>query len=93
MDPAVQRTNKLKLIWGLISLIGPTALIIASLLLYAIFNYFYGMTAGSSDELFGAAPSPFMTLINILLYIVGMISVITWLPGIVIGIVLLATRK
>lgn len=76
-----KRTNKLKLVWGLIGLIGPTALVIVSLLAYAGLNLLLGTS------------SPISTVINIALYIVGVIAILSWLPAVVIGIVLLATRK
>lgn len=82
-DP--KRTNKLKLVWGLICLIGPSALFIASLLLYAGVNLLLG-SAGSGQ-------STVSVIVNVSLYIVGLLAVLTWLPGIVIGIILLATRK
>ena len=78
------RTNRLKLVWGLISLIGPTALIIIALLGYAVANF-----AFASFE----QPSQAKTILNIVMFLVGAVSVLTWLPGIIVGIILLATRK
>jgi len=37
--------------------------------------------------------SPLKTFINILLFLIGTASVATMLPGLVVGIILLATRK
>lgn len=37
-------------------------------------------------------PSPVKTAFNIVLFLAGGIGVLTWLPGLVVGIVLLATR-
>ena len=71
-----------KLVGGLWLLISPSALLIATILLYAIVNFVAGGTNTTVAAVF-----------NIFLYLLGVIGVITWLPGIVIGIVLLATRK
>lgn len=93
-DPRIARNNKLKLIWGLICLLGPTALIILAILLYALINFTINTSVpdtGSAD-LF-AEPSPAQTIGNIVLFLTGAIAVLSWLPGIVVGIVLLATRK
>ena len=32
-------------------------------------------------------------IVNILLFLIGGLAVLTWLPGIIVGIILLATRK
>lgn len=79
----IRRKNKQKLVWGLVCLLGPTALLIATILLYAIVNL---MVSGISD----GTGSP---AINVLLFLVGTITIVTWLPGIIIGIILLATRQ
>lgn len=79
----IKQSNKKKLIWGLVCLLGPSALVIFSILLYAIAN-FAAISAGASLN------SP---VINISLYIVSIVAILTWLPGIIIGIVLLAQRQ
>ena len=84
---AIRRSNKLKLTWGLICLIAPTALIIFSIIIYAIFNFVFS----SFDSASGASSSN--AIVNILLFLVGGLAVLTWLPGIIVGIILLATRK
>lgn len=78
----IKRRNKAKLTWGLILLIGPSALLILSILIYALANYLSGGSLGATGE-----------IINIILYLAGIISTLTWLPGVIIGIVLLATRQ
>jgi hypothetical protein len=96
-DTSVQTTSKSKqqLLWGLVCLIGPTALIVISVLLYAIVNFVAGSTTqtGPSDTELFAQPSPVHTISNVVLFVIGAISVATWLPGIIVGIILLATRK
>ncbi len=98
-EPVVQaphKKSKKQLIWALVCLIGPTALIVVSVLFYAIFNFIFASTTPTptgEEELLGAAQSPIQTISNIALFLVGALAVITWLPGIVIGIILLANRK
>lgn len=93
MNPAVAKANKTKLIWGLICLIGPTVLIIATILGYALVNFLVGSTTQPTGDDGFAQASLFVTATNIIMYLVGTIGVLGLLPGIVIGIVLLATRK
>ena len=94
---ATQRTNKLKTTWGIICLVAPTALVVVSIIAYAILNFIAGSQEAArvaSDSLLtDATPSPLHTIGNVLLFLVGAIAVMTWLPGIIIGIILLATRK
>lgn len=89
-----QRSNKLKLVWGLICLLGPTAIIILAIFVYAMVNFISGSMSNpnSSDELFGNT-SPIHSVMNVVLFLVGGLSVVVWFPGIIIGIILLATRK
>lgn len=94
MAPAAARKRDPKLTWGLVCLIGPTALIVVSIMAYAIANFIISSTAGpdmSSGIL--SEPSVGARIVNVILFIIGAISVITWLPGLIIGIALLATRK
>lgn len=78
---------------ALVLLIGPTALFIAAIICYAVMNFIIGSTESStSTELF-TEPNPVKTVLNVLLFLAGAISVLTWLPGIIIGIVLLAKKK
>lgn len=84
--------SKKQLVWGLVCLFGPTVLIVVSILLYSIINLIFGATATSDGDLFGDS-SPAKTILNVILFIIGAFSVATWLPGIIGGIVLLATRK
>ena len=91
IHPANQYNRK-KIIWGIACLAGPVALIILSLLLYAVANFISGSTTQNSDELL-SEPSPVTTIVNILLFIVGAFSVVAIVPGLIIGIILLATAK
>lgn len=82
------RANKLKLIWGLVCLIAPTAIIVLSILVYAVVNF---VTASSGASYYEASSG--RTIVNIVLFGLNAIAVLTWLPGIIVGIILLATRK
>lgn len=81
--PAVAASNNTRKAVALWLLIGPTALIIASIILFAIVNF---VTDGSSN-------SAFHSVVNVILFLAGAVSTLTWLPGIIIGIVLLTTQK
>lgn len=88
----VSRRTKIAL-WLMIA---PTALIIVVFMLFAILNFvFYTPAAAPAEgELFTESPSSlFTTISNVILFVVGAISVTTFLPGLITGIVLLATRK
>jgi hypothetical protein len=79
-------------------MIGPTTLIIVTFILFALLNWVFGATipapTSAEGELFAESSTPLIiTLGNVLLFLAGAISVITFLPGLIIGIVLLATRK
>lgn len=93
-EPQAAPASKRQFIWGLVCLLGPTALIVVSILIYALVNFIATSStpAPTSAELF-TQPSPVTTVMNVILFIVGGISVIAWLPGVIIGIILLATRK
>lgn len=87
--------SKKQLVWALVCLIGPTALIVISILAYAIVNFISGSTVETSpsgEELFGET-SPVKVIFNVILFVLGALSVATWLPGIIVGIILLAKRK
>ena len=90
--PKKRMTGRTKLALWL--LIGPTALLIVTFILFAISNFIASIAAPvntAPGELFPeqSTSSPF---INIALFLVGSISVITWLPGLIVGIVLLASK-
>jgi hypothetical protein len=88
--PTVNKKRKTIALW---LLIGPTALIIGSILLFAVTNFITASLApATSSELVMPTP-PLAAAINIILFTAGAVSVATWLPGIIIGIVLLVTPK
>ena len=86
----VTHARKRTLVWGLILLIAPTVLIATSYVLYAIAS---SMTpTPSPDSLFGTPPLA-ARILNATGLAISAIGVIAWLPGLVIGIVLLSKRK
>lgn len=50
-----------------------------------------GITSCTPESQFNETPL-IVTLMNVALFIVGSVFVLTWLPGLIIGIVLLATK-
>ncbi len=78
----IRRNSKRKLIWGIVCLVGPTILFIASMIFYATVNLAYSIDTDSAVR----------SIINALLFLIAVIMVITWLPGIIVGIILLVTR-
>lgn len=80
---AVEKSNRTKLIWGLVCLLGPTALFFASIIIYTVMAIF---TAGGGT-------SAASTIANVIGFLIGAVVVLTWLPGIIVGIILLATRQ
>ncbi len=91
--PAAAPTRDRRFVWGLVCLIGPTALIVVTLLLYALVNFIVGTTTPDATGALFEPPSIASRIMNVILFVVGAVSVATWLPGIIVGIVLLATRK
>jgi hypothetical protein len=94
-QPAAHPTTSAKskrTVLALWLMIGPTALIVVTILLYAIMNFMFAQATPAGDDLF-AEQTAGQTIANIILFIVGAISVMTWLPGLIIGIILLATKK
>lgn len=81
----IRRSNNKKLLWGIVCLVGPTMLLILGVQGYAIANFMFGGLSGDDS-----AARPF---VNILLFLIGIVSILTWLPGIIGGIILLAKRQ
>ena len=91
----ILKANKLETIWGIVCLVGPTALLVVTILGYAILNFAFGASWGYAhgDSSLFPEPTPLHSFVNILLFLVGVVSVLTWVPGIVVGIILLSTRR
>jgi hypothetical protein len=67
-------------------LIGPTGLLITTFVLYALVNWLLD-SAGLLNS------NALAVTLNIILFLIGVLAVVAWLPGIVAGIVLLASKK
>ncbi len=111
MPPALTSSvNKSKVIWGIVCLVAPTALILFTLIAYAITNFMFSSIEPPTDSLYTQCPDTIngvckqpmdynyeepalRTITNIVLFLVGAVATLVWLPGVIIGIVLLATSK
>ena len=75
-------------------ILGPTVLIAVTFILFAVLNLVFNPTFWPTPDTsdFQATPLP-ITLLNILLFVTGVAGIIAWLPGLIIGAVLLAKRQ
>src|SRR5687768_3289263 len=87
-----QASKKSHKVLGLLLLLGPTAFIILSILLYAILNFIFSNTAQPSSDSLYPDQSPIQSILNILLFLAGLVGMLAWLPGIIVGIILLAKK-
>lgn len=87
-----QTPKKSHKVFGLILLLGPTAFIIFSIVLYAVLNFIFSGTAQPNADGLFPDPSPIQSILNIFLFLAGAAGVIAWLPGIIVGIILLAKK-
>jgi hypothetical protein len=85
-----KRTSR-RTIAALWCLIGPTALLIVTFILYAVINYIG--TSTSANGSLSSGSSIFNTISNIVIFLIGALAFITWLPGVIVGIILLANKK
>ncbi len=92
MDPTQQAhvaptkmTGRTKLALWL--LIGPTGLYVAVFTLFAVINYVFSTTTTGLGE-----ASVIATIMNVILFLAGVVAFLTWLPGIITGIILLTTK-
>lgn len=67
-------------------MIGPSALLLVSIIGFAIANALLGILG-----LLGS--NTLTVVVNISLYLIGSLAVVTLLPGLIAGIILLATKK
>ena len=75
-------------------LTGPTVLLVVVSLLVAILNMVFNPTMWmrADTEPYAATPLGF-TVANVLLFGIGSLALIAWLPALITGIILIATRK
>jgi len=90
----IQKANKQKLIWGLLCFITPTALLAITLICGLVMTTMADSAPldPNSTSLFPENTSA-TSIGNILLFLGAGLSVLMWLPGIIIGTILLTTRK
>jgi len=79
-------------------LISPTALIIVTFAAFAVLNILMGAVPPDQDAALNPNPdSPqtllTLTIVNTALFVIGSLASVAWLPALITGIVLLATRK
>lgn len=92
VQPAQQtpRISK-RTIWALVLLIGPTLIGVISIIISYVITYSFPTTIGdTSPGVRGMYPG--QEVFAIITGVLNTIAGITWLPGIIIGIVLLATK-
>lgn len=87
-------TKKPSVAKALLIMFTPGIVLVASILIYAVVNFVLGATSNPAggSELFNSEPSPAMSIINILLFLAGAVSVLAVVPCLIIGIVLLTRR-
>lgn len=84
-------SNKKRTMLAIILLVGPTILFILTILISSI-GHLLLSEATSSGSLF-AEPSTGMKIVNVVTFVTAALSFLSWLPGMIIGIILLATKK
>lgn len=85
-----QPKNRTKII-ALLLILGPTLLIVSAFALFALTNLVLNPTFWPTPDSELVAPTPLgITIVNVTLFIMGSTGVIAWLPGIIIGVVLLS---
>lgn len=82
-QPVTQPHKKMtqRTMWGLILLIAPSALGILALIMSFVTNYYIDSSDNTTES-----------IMRIVFMIINIIVSITWLPGVVVGIILLATK-
>ncbi|HEU5121865.1 MAG TPA: hypothetical protein VFT59_03385 [Candidatus Saccharimonadales bacterium] len=78
---------------ALLFLVGPTVLILIAISIAAISNLTNSTTqsAPASGELFGDA-NPISAVLNVVVFLLGALGIFMWLPGIIIGVILMLNK-
>jgi Na+/proline symporter len=76
---------------ALILIIGPTSLFILAIVVSIVSNLLFN-TQMSEGELFNQVPVG-KTVFNIIIFLLSAVAFLTWLPGLIIGIILLAKQS
>ena len=87
--PVAPKKSRKKL--ALLLIIGPTALLILAIIITAFSNLLFN-TQVNEGELFEQVPVG-KTILNIFTFLFGAVAILTWLPGLIIGIILLAKQS
>ena len=69
--------------WGILLLVGPTLLLIFNALLQFVVRFVFASVEGGSG--------PVVLVVNILSLLIGVVAVVALIPGIIVGIIFLAT--
>jgi hypothetical protein len=67
-------------------IIGPVGLLIATIVLYSLLNW---LTGSSFDQTLHVL----QVILNIVLFILGVLAALAILPGIIVGVILIVTKK
>lgn len=73
-------------------IIGPSALFVVAIGLSLLSALFFNNAQPTDGEMF-APVSPVQTIFNLFFFLSMLVSIVTWLPGLIIGIVLLAKQS
>jgi len=73
-------------------MIGPAASIVGAFLLFAIIRFSVGSQSSGDDNLFGDG-SMFNTVTNILLFLLGALGIVAFIPCFIAGIIILSKRS
>lgn len=71
--------------WGVVLLVGPTVILILTALLQFIVRFVFSTVEG------GSAGGPVALIVNIFSLLAGVVAVIGFIPGLIIGIIFLTT--
>lgn len=88
--PARMQPRKKVALWLLIA---PTSLLIVTFALFAFVNFFSTLLAPITADTEIMTQPVALTITNVVLFLFGAIASIAWLPGLIAGIILLATEE
>lgn len=92
---ADRHKNQQRLLWGVVCIVGPGLLFVAVIFIYSLLNLATVSNTPVSPtetDLFTQA-SPGRTAANLILYLVGTLTAIAFIPGAIIGVILLSKRR
>lgn len=73
-------------------LVGPSTLFLLAVLLNAIVNFVVGSSQPSGTDQLFPQPTPFSTVASVVTFIMAAMSIVTWIPGLIIGIIFLKKK-